>query len=251
MTVELLRGSAPPGQCSYLPDETASLNYRYLLDISDVEFEGMLSRGWRRQGACFFRPGCPHCRKCRSLRLEVAAFTPTKSQRRCRKKNDDVRLVVRPPRLTIEHINLFNAWHTDMHERRGWDRSPTSPEEYAQTFLAGRFSFAREFAYFRDQRLVGIGLVDVTPQAMSSIYFYHHPDWRADGPGTYSALREIEYARDTGRKWLYLGYWIPENASMSYKNRFGPHEILDRYVGDDEPPVWRPGKGTEPDRETA
>lgn len=239
MALELLRGAAPPGSCSYLPDETASLEYRYLLDIAAPEFEAMLSRGWRRQGACFFRPRCPQCVKCRSLRVDVEAFTPTKSQRRCLKKNADVRLVVRKPSLTREHLAIFNAYHADMHDRRGWTREHTTAEEYSRTFLAGHFDFAKEFLYLRGRDLVGVGLVDVTPAAMSSIYFYHHPDWRPLGPGTYSAIKELEFAKQTNRRWLYLGYWIAENPSMAYKNRFTPHEILDRYVADDELPVWR------------
>ena len=122
MALELLRGAAPEGECSYLPAETSSLEYRYLIDISAAEFEGMLSRGWRRQGACFFRPACPRCTKCRSLRVDVNAFAPNKSQRRCLKRNEGVRLVVRRPRVTKEHLAVFNAYHADMHERRGWTR---------------------------------------------------------------------------------------------------------------------------------
>lgn len=239
MALELLRGAAPPGECSYLPDETASLEYRYLLDIAPAEFEAMLARGWRRQGACFFRPGCPRCTKCRSLRVDAAAFSPNKGQRRCLKKNEGVRLVVRKPSLTREHLDVFNAYHADMHLRRGWSREHTTAEEYARTFLAGHFEFAQEFLYLRGSELVGVGLVDVTPGALSSIYFYHRPHWRPLGPGTFSALKELEYAKQTGRRWLYLGYWIAENASMSYKNRFTPHEILERYVGEGEAPVWR------------
>ena len=240
MTTELLRGVSPTRECSYLPDETASLEYRYLLDIGPAAFEAMLSRGWRRQGACFFRPRCPACVKCRSLRVLVDAFAPDKSQRRCLKKNADVRLVVRNPRVTAEHLAVFDAYHADMHARRGWPYEPTTAEDYAQTVLAGRFAFAREFAYLRGTELFGVGLVDLTPAALSSIYFYHRPDWRPAGPGTFSALKEIEYARESGRRHVYLGYWIAENASMAYKNRFGPHEILTRYVADDERPEWRP-----------
>ncbi|HEX6985489.1 MAG TPA: arginyltransferase [Planctomycetaceae bacterium] len=239
MALELLRGAAPPGPCSYLPDETASLEYRYLLDIAPAEFEAMLSRGWRRQGACFFRPGCPRCAKCRSLRVDVAAFAPGKSFRRCLKRNADVRVVFRPPSLTKDHLAVFDAYHADMHRRRGWHYDPATAEDYSRTFLAGHFSFAREFLYLRGRELIGVGLVDVTPNALSSIYFYHRPDWRPAGPGTFSVLREIDYAKETGRRWLYLGYWIPENASMAYKNRFAPHEILERYVREDETPVWR------------
>lgn len=238
MALELLRGAAPPGPCSYLPDETASLEYRYLLEISAQEFEGMLSRGWRRQGACFFRPKCPACVKCRSLRVDVEAFRPSKSQRRAWKQNTEIRLVVRKPSVTAEHLAVFNAYHADMHRRRGWRHDPSDADDYARTFLAGHFPFASEFLYFQKRELVGVGLVDLTPRVMSSIYFYHRPDWRPLSPGTVSVLREIEFARESNRKWLYLGYWIRENASMSYKNRFEPHEVLERYVGDDEAPVW-------------
>lgn len=239
MALELLRGAAPPGPCSYLPDETSSLEYRYMLDIAPAEFEAMLSRGWRRQGACFFRPRCPACVKCRSLRVDVNAFAPSKSQRRALKQNEDIRLVVRKPSITSQHLEVFDAYHADMHLRRGWKYEPSDADDYSKTFLAGHFSFASEFLYFRRRELLGVGLVDLTPHAMSSIYFYHRPDWRPQSPGTLSVLREIEFARESNRRWLYLGYWISENASMSYKNRFEPHQVLDRYVSDDEPPVWR------------
>src|SRR5690606_733326 len=167
--------------------EAASLEYRYLLEIGAAEFEEMLSRGWRRQGACFFRPGCPSCVKCRSLRVDLEAFSPSKSQRRTLKRNADVRLIVRRPTVTKEHMAIFNAYHADMHNRRGWNFEPTTGQEYSRTFLAGQFAFASEFLYVRDKELLGVGLVDLTPRAMSSIYFYHRPDWRPMGPGTFSA----------------------------------------------------------------
>ena len=240
MASETTRGTAPPGECNYLPAETASLEYRYLLDVSVEEYEAMLARGWRRQGMCFFRPACPACVKCRSLRVDVAEFRPTKSQRRCLKRNADVRHVVRRASLSPQHITLFNDYHADMNRRRAWGDDGTSPAEYSQMFLAGNFPFASEFVYLRGDQPLGVGLVDMTPESLSSVYFYHDPDWRPDGPGTLSVLKELEFARETGRRWLYLGYWISENPSMSYKNRFGPYEVLERYVSDDELPVWKP-----------
>ncbi|QDT36359.1 arginyltransferase [Stratiformator vulcanicus] len=239
MLLEIHRGTSPPKTCSYLPAETMQLDYRYLLDISAAEYSDLLARGWRRQGISFFRPACAACVKCRSLRVRIDDFKPSKSQRRCLRRNADIRLEVGTPELTPAHIYVFNAYHKDMSERRGWDDDATTPQEYAQSFLAGDFSFAREFRYFQGDQLVGIGLVDVLPDAINSIYFYHDPAWRPDGPGTYSALRELDYARTAGCTYSYLGYWIPENASMSYKNRFGPHEIMTRYPSEDEEPQWR------------
>ena len=239
MTVELLSGRSPLVRCSYLPDERARMGVKLFASLSEERYAEMLARGWRRQGVSFFRAECPDCRKCRSLRVDVRNFRPTKSQRRCLKRNAHVRLTVRPAAATQEHADLYNRWHADMHDRRGWSGDTTTPEEYRENLVGPGYAFAKEFAYHDGDRLVGVGLVDAVPGALNSIYFFYDPAWRPLGPGTFSALSEIQYARDTGRDWVYLGYWIPENKSMSYKNRFAPHEILTERVDLDEPPPWR------------
>lgn len=238
--VDLVRLTSPPAPCSYLPAETASLDYRVLGELSDAEYEELLRRGWRRHGRYFFRPACPACTKCRSLRVDVRRFTPSKSQRRILRRNADVRLIVRPPTVSRAHLRVFNAYHADMHERRGWPLRRDTADEYYGSFLAGDRPFAREFLYVRARRLIGVGLVDLVPHGLSSVYFFHDPAWRDLSPGTYSALREIDYAQQTGRDFLYLGYWIAECPSMAYKNRFTPYELLQRYPADHEPPVWQP-----------
>jgi leucyl-tRNA---protein transferase len=239
----LFEANSPPALCPYLPRETASLRYRIITSLSAGEYQELLRRGWRRHGCSFFRPDCPQCVECRSLRVDVSRFRPTKSQRRCLRRNAGVRVVVRRPTVTAEHLWLFNAYHADMHRRRGWPHRAVDADEYQESFLSGAWSFAREFLYHRDGRLAGVGLVDAAPEGLSSVYFYHDPAWRPLGPGTFTNLKEIEHARPTGRRYHYLGYWIAGCPSMSYKNRFGPHEILARYPGDDEEPEWRPVEG--------
>ena len=170
--------------------------------------------------------------------MDVAAFRPTKSQRRAVRRNEDVELEMAPPAATEQHVRLYNAWHADMHVRRGWRHDELTVEQYADIFLAGRWSFAREFRYRQEEELVGVGLVDVLPESLSSVYFYHEPAWRQAAPGTFTILKEIEVARRSGRRWLYLGYWIEACDSMAYKANFGPHEILQKYVDEDEIPVW-------------
>jgi arginine-tRNA-protein transferase len=238
LAVELFRFRTPPSVCSYLSSETASLEYRVHQTIEPLQYESMLERGWRRHGQHFFRPACPSCRQCRSLRVDVTAFAPTKSQRRTLRRNADVELEVAPPDATPQHVQLYNAWHADMHARRGWRGNQTTVRQYADAFLAGHWSFAREFRYWREGRLIGVGLVDAVPAALSSVYFYHDPTWRSAAPGTFSILKEIEFARQTNRRWLYLGYWIAACQSMAYKANFGPHEILEEYVQDEHTPLW-------------
>lgn len=237
---ELLRIIEPPRECSYLPLETASLEYRILHGISDQQYEELLRRGWRRFGIHFFRPACANCCRCRSLRVQVQSFIPSKSQRRCEKRNAGMRIEIGRPQVTRAHLDLYNAYHTAMHVAKGWHERNVDIAEYRQSFLEGNWPFAYEMRYYRDHDLVGVGLVDIVPTGMSSIYFYHAPNWRSESPGTYSIMREISHARETDKQFLYLGYWISENRSMNYKASFQPHEILDEYCLDDQEPRWPP-----------
>ena len=71
-----------PRCCTYLPDETASLEYRVFDDLDAADFQPLLERGWRRFGNYCFRPACSACGECRSIRIDAASFRPTKSQRK-------------------------------------------------------------------------------------------------------------------------------------------------------------------------
>jgi arginine-tRNA-protein transferase len=239
----LLHFRESPRTCSYLPDETAALEYRYLLELSPDACQQYLDQGWRRFGRVVFRPRCPTCTSCRSLRVDVAEFRPSKSQRRCLSRNERITFRAQRAGATAEHVRLFNAYHRDMQIRRGWPEHQITLEEYQAEFVDPAVSFAWEMLYFRGTRLIGVGLVDVLPAGLSSVYFYHDPEWRQAGPGTFSILCEIEWARELARPYLYLGYWIERCPSMNYKSRFTPHELLSERVGTQMPAWIRPAEG--------
>lgn len=236
LTFEFVENQRP---CSYLPEETASLQYRVAMLLAPERYGELLRRGWRRHGMMLFRPQCPRCVQCRSLRIPVREFRPSKSQRRILKANSAVDVRIGPARVTPEHIDLYNAYHADMSQRRGWREQSVTEEEYEAAFLAGNHPFAREMQYRLDGRLIGLGLVDVLPQGLSSIYFFHDPAVRKSAPGVFSILCELELCRREQIDWLYLGYWIQRCDSMAYKADYRPHELLARYVEEDEEPEWK------------
>ena len=225
-------------QCAYLPDRRSQFEYRWAASLSFERMEALLERGWRRFGRVLFRPVCRQCSECRSMRIVLPKVKFSKSQRRCRNRNSDVRVVVQSPSVTNEHVRLYNEYHHDMQVRRGWPFREMTMDDYFLSFLDGQFEFLREFLYFRDQQLIGIGMVDMTERVQSSIYFFHDPQWRDKGPGTFSVLSEIEVGRAAGRDYQYLGYYIRDCGSMNYKNRFHPHQYLRVYVSAMESPVW-------------
>jgi arginine-tRNA-protein transferase len=238
--VEELR--EPPHECLYLPDRQASLDVRVLVDVDAAELETMLERGWRRFGPVYFRPACEGCTECVTLRIDVARFRPSKSQRRARKNAAHLRRIVAPPEIDAERLELYARWHADREARRGWEESPLDPERY-------RFDFAfphpavREVA-FRDpgacDRLVGLGIVDETPRALSAAYFFWDPEHAPSSLGTAHVVRLVEDARARGKAHVYLGYRVTGCTSLAYKARFGPHQLLEGRPDRRSLPLWRP-----------
>jgi len=237
---EILRFVEHPRTCSYLPYEVASLEIRGIAAMTPQESGDLLARGYRRFGWHVFRPACPTCTKCLSMRIPVQQFAPGGSERRILRRNARIRAELHPLFMSREHITLYNNYHRFMHRHRGWPLQQTSPGDYSQEFLSGASEGGRQWLYFDGDRLVGVSLMDQVPGAISLIYFFYDPGWRADSPGTYSVLNQVLYAKSEGLDYAYLGYWIDECPSMRYKGRFYPREILQRYPTEDETPVWRP-----------
>jgi arginine-tRNA-protein transferase len=237
---ELFRMVEQPRQCSYLPYETASLEVRALKDASEAEYSKLLQRGWRRFGWQFFRPACPRCCECRSIRVLAQEFSPTSGQRRVMRKNKAIRAELHPLFAVRETVDLYNRYQHFMHEHRGWPLQNATLAGYHDMFISGPSALGRQWLYFDDDRLVGVAMMDeIVGQAVSLVYFFHDPEWRPASPGVFSVVTQIEYARAQGYLHAYVGYWIRDCGSMNYKNRFAPYEILDKYVKEEEHPIWR------------
>ena len=231
--------AAAEERCGYLPGRESAVHYRILTDVTPEEMEALLERGWRRFGLAYFRPVCADCAECVSLRVPVAGFHPSKSQRRAWKRCAGLRVEIRRPVADEERLQLYLAWHQMREETRGWEPVCDSMESYAQTFCMPH-PCARELDYYAGDRLVGVGLVDETPNALSSVYFYYHPEWRDRSLGTASVLFELAHAAERGRSHLYLGFRVQACLSTAYKSAFRPHELLEGRPDADTEPLWIP-----------
>lgn len=236
----LERWVAEPTTCAYLPAEEARLEYRLLLEVSAAELERLLERGWRRFGPAYFRPRCAQCSSCVPLRVPVATFRPTRSQKRVASKARALRLEVGAPRVDDARLELYDRWHQQRAGHRGWDHDELDVQQYFHQF-AFPHPAAREFSLWDGDRLVAIAIVDETPRALSAVYTFYDPDYARLSPGTASILRQIETARAAGKTHVYLGYRVLGCASSEYKANFGPHELMTRWPTGREPGTWTPG----------
>jgi arginine-tRNA-protein transferase len=231
----LLVYTPPPSPCGYLPDRDWQLTYEYVGSLTPDEYQIRLKAGWRRFGFSLFRPACPACTLCRSLRVPVATFAPDRSQRRAAAANDgDVSLVIGAPSVTRAKLDLYDRFHAFQHERVGWpDHGRGRAADYAESFVEHPFP-TEEWCYYRGNKLVGVGYVDALPEGLSAIYFFHDPAERRRSLGTYNVLRVLREAEARGVPHVYLGYHVEGCRSLEYKGRFRPNEVLGTDGG------WRP-----------
>lgn len=91
---------------------------------------------------------------------------------------------------------------------------------------------------------MAVGLFDITPRALSAIFFYYNPDYARLSPGTANVVSLLRDAVAAELPYIYLGYRVAGCPSLRYKASFRPHELLEgrpETLGD--PPRWRGVEG--------
>jgi arginine-tRNA-protein transferase len=234
----------PPRTCSYLEDRQAQLEMMVLVDVSAAELEVLLARGYRHFGPVFFRPKCADCTECVTLRVVTREFSPSRSQRRAKKTASRFRREVGEPKVDAERLALYERWHASRERRRGWGENPVDAERYALDFAFPQPT-AREVRFFDDAaggKLVAIGIVDQMEHAASAVYFFYDPDIEHVSLGVAHIVMLIDDARRAGLQHVYLGYRVEGCASLAYKSRYEPYELLSGRPALDESPEWRRGR---------
>lgn len=216
------------GPCPYLPDKTWEVrNFDVSrLPLATALYGELQNRGWRRNSNQLYQNVCQGCNRCLSLRIPVADFSPGKSHRRTLRRNADLQVTVEPLHYTEEYEDLYWRYQKTRHSESAVVEPDEDKSAHFRSFF-GRSPVQSQFLVFRsDQKLVGLSLVDVLPDTVSSVYFFYDPEEMDRRPGIFSLLQEIEYTRMLGRSWLNLGFWVPGNKRMEYKAEFFPQEVL-------------------------
>jgi arginine-tRNA-protein transferase len=226
-------------KCSYLPEQQTRMYYRYMRQASKELVTALIKRGWRRFGCYFFHPICAKCNECKSLRIDAENFKLSRSQKRVIKKNSDTYIYIRKPGMTQEHLDLYDRYHKYKSEISDWKYTPINSQHYYENFVDGSHNYGKEVLYFIDDKLVGVDLIDIVDDGISSIYFYYDPEYSKYSLGTYSLLMQIEIAKRLRLKWIYLGYWVDGCKSFAYKMNFKPMQILDGFPALSQEPEWR------------
>uniref|UniRef100_A0A8C3U8E8 Arginyl-tRNA--protein transferase 1 n=1 Tax=Catharus ustulatus TaxID=91951 RepID=A0A8C3U8E8_CATUS len=111
------------------------------------------------------------------------------------------------------------------------EHPPNGPE-------CGYGSFHQQ--YWLDGKIIAVGVIDILPYCVSSVYLYYDPDFSFLSLGVYSALREIAFTRQLYAQapdlcFYYMGFYIHSCPKMRYKGQYRPSDLLCP-----ETYTWRP-----------
>lgn len=211
-----------PYACSYLPDRQARSQVAAPGSLIDTSVYSELVRlGFRRSGHHVYRPRCDTCRMCVSVRIPVAAFKPSRTQRRCLTHNADLSLRLRPLVFDEAHFRLYRRYQAARHPGGGMDQDDR--EQFRAFLLQSRVdSVLAEFSL--DDEVVMVALVDKLIDGMSAVYTFFEPDLEKRSLGVFGVLTQIRLAQEIGLPYVYLGYWIDACNKMTYKRDYRPLE---------------------------
>lgn len=209
------------GPCPYL-SRGEWITQAFQAEIIDPLFyEGLISSGFRRSGTIFYQNQCPDCSLCMPIRLDIQRFRPSKSQRRVLRKNHDVTIIRHPAFFDVADFHLYRKYVLHRHP----SSSAPTQEGYFQFLIDSPVS-TEIMRYYVEERLVGLGWIDLLSHSLSSVYFAFDPSYSSRSLGTFSILQQVLLGRELQKAWLHLGFWVKNCQKMSYKSRFHPCQIL-------------------------
>ena len=234
----LVEFSTLEAKCAYLDNKRMRMEYKFIEDCPELLNQKLIQRGWRRFGEYYSRPKCLNCNDCLSLRIDATNYRFSKSARRTIRKNKFTKFMIQKPTITMQHLNLYEKYHKYMEEKKGWKHYSLSPNSYHELYASGAMKFGKEILYFVDNKLIGVDLVDILSDGISSIYFFYDPEYSHLSLGRFSMYQQIYLAQTNKLPWVYLGYYVEKCPSLSYKADYKPYEILKGDPTLAESPIW-------------
>jgi arginyl-tRNA--protein-N-Asp/Glu arginylyltransferase len=232
-----------PLPCPYIAGRTERKVVTELGGVTAESLHDRLSRGgFRRSHNIAYAPVCPGCRSCIPIRIDVPRFSPSRTQKRILAANAQLSAMQMPPRATTEQFQLFQRYQQARHG--AGDMATMSFYDYRA--MVEDTPIESWITEYRDPagELVSACLTDRLGDGLSAVYSFFAPELARQSLGTHAILALTLRAREMALPYVYLGYWVPESAKMSYKAQFRSSEVL--IAG-----RWQPLKSAMPGLTTA
>lgn len=192
----------------------------------------ILSEGWRLLGRRFVRHNFSTWNRqlCRTipLRIRLAQFELSKSQRQVLRRNADLRVVSAPACFDAEREHLFELHRERFHEKQSTTLAsfihPESPNKLPTE--------GRELAVYLDGDLIACSFFHIGQKTISGTYCVFDPAHSRRSLGTLTMLLELLIAQEMGMEFYYHGYTHDTPSQFDYKMNVNGVESMDWETGE-------------------
>ncbi len=214
--------ATPEHTCSYFTGRNAiTLFADPDAELDNQTYSKLSQYGFRRSGKHIYRPACPTCSACIPARIPAGKFKPRRIHRRIWKANQDIDVDMTGAEFRGEQHALYLKYIQSRHPDGGMN--DPDPDKYME-FLTCEWSITKFVEFRHRQKLVAVVVLDELNDGLSAVYTFFDPDYPKRSLGTLGVLWSIEFTRELGLDWLYLGYLIKECPKMNYKSNFQPQQ---------------------------
>ena len=209
----------PSAACPYFKDRRMRLSATIAIGVDGNEFDRFMAKGYRRTGLMLYRPRClDGCRDCVPIRVPLADFRPSRSQRRLLTRvSTQLAVSIRRPTVCAEHVQLHNRhakWVTE-------DNPTCTPDQYRASFVESCATTIL-LEYRVENELAGLSTLDIGNTTVSSVYFCWEPRFAKLSLGTVSALWEMAWGQAQGKNTTIWGTGSLTALRCPTKTAFGP-----------------------------
>jgi arginine-tRNA-protein transferase len=194
--------------------------------ITDEDLDKALASGFRHFGTHFYRYQFANYNEniatVLPLRIRLADFSFSHSQKRLLRKNQDLTHTFRPAFIDDEKCDMFHE-----HKERFQDHIPSSIYSFLSEEPATVPCITKECVVFSENKMIAVSFLDIGKNSTSSVYGMFKLDYSKRSLGTYTMLLEIQYSIDTNKSYYYPGYAYDISSFYDYKKKFEALEYLD------------------------
>jgi leucyl-tRNA---protein transferase len=195
-----------------------------------AEMDRLWAEGWRHFGVLFFRYSTAEegdaLLHVTPLRVELARFALSSSQKRILRRNRDLQVVIRDAFVDPDKEGLF-----DRHRKRFKHNVPESLDVFVSKQPASVPCRNQEICVYKARRLLAMSFLDIGETATSAVYAAFEPEEHKRSLGILTMLLAIEHSRALGARYYYPGYAYREASFYDYKKNFAGLEVLEWGAG--------------------
>ena len=194
--------------------------------VARTRMDELWAEGWRHFGPKFFRYSLmwqeKQWKRVLNLRVPLQDWTPSKSQRRTLRRNEDLEVDFSPAEPGEEEEALFQQ-----HKGRFRENVPDTLNDFLGEEPNGVPVPCLQLSARLEGRLVAASFLDLGQRSCSSIYGVFDLAESHRRLGVFTFLQEMKYAREIGMNYYYLGYASVESSPYDYKKEVKPSEVWD------------------------